>query len=365
MLPSLPVGRRVAFDAERGRLWVVCLHCGRWNLTPLEERWEAIEDCERRFRGTPLRVSTDNIGLARLSEGLELIRIGRALLPEIAAWRYGRSLLGWPRRLPGGATRVARLVRGAARRGADAVAAHVGVVPGGYDAVTWMRIRRRWNRIVDVVPTESGGRAVVRYSHLDETALVRPDPSEPWRLLVAHDGGTAVLSGDDGLRRAGKLLAAVNGRWASGDDVRGAIARLEDAGRPDGYFARVLSIAMRTAWGRVPDAPALLTAGAQPADSSEAERLALHITKRSFWGRGAVGSEPRTVLPRLPLVDRLALEMAANEDAERRAMRGELAALEAAWKEAEEIAEIADSLHERAPRLTDFPRWRPRLASSV
>jgi hypothetical protein len=43
-------------------------------------------------------------------------------------------------------------------------------------------------------------------------------------------------------------------------------------------------------------------------------------------------------------VDRLALEMAANEDTERRALEGELAELEAAWRDAEEIAAIADTL---------------------
>jgi hypothetical protein len=41
---------------------------------------------------------------------------------------------------------------------------------------------------------------------------------------------------------------------------------------------------------------------------------------------------------------RLALEMAAHEDIERRAMEGELTLLEAAWRDAEEIASIADSL---------------------
>jgi hypothetical protein len=43
-------------------------------------------------------------------------------------------------------------------------------------------------------------------------------------------------------------------------------------------------------------------------------------------------------------VDRLALEMAANEDSERRALEGELAALHSAWRQAEEIAAIADGL---------------------
>ena len=41
---------------------------------------------------------------------------------------------------------------------------------------------------------------------------------------------------------------------------------------------------------------------------------------------------------------RLALEMALHEEQERRALDGELSELERAWREAEEIAAIADSL---------------------
>ena len=83
------MGSRLAFDAARGRLWVVCRGCDRWNLSPLEERWEAIEAMERRFRDSRLRVSTDNVGLARLKESVDLIRIGEPQRPEMAAWRYG------------------------------------------------------------------------------------------------------------------------------------------------------------------------------------------------------------------------------------------------------------------------------------
>src|SRR5688572_13229580 len=91
VIESFPVGRRLAFDAAMGRLWVVCRGCQRWNLTPLETRWEAVDECERRFRSTRMRVSTDNIGLARLPDegGLDLIRIGKPQRPEFAAWRYG------------------------------------------------------------------------------------------------------------------------------------------------------------------------------------------------------------------------------------------------------------------------------------
>jgi len=58
-------------------------------------------------------------------------------------------------------------------------------------------------------------------------------------------------------------------------------------------------------------------------------------------------------------VDRLALEMAANEDTERRALEGQLAELEAAWRDAEEIAAIADTLlpsrrADAMARLFDF-----------
>src|SRR4051794_19417272 len=88
-IEHFPVGRRLAFDAAKGRLWVVCRSCERWNLTALEERWEAIEECERAFRGTRLRVSTDHIGLARVGDGTDLVRIGDPQRPEMAAWRYG------------------------------------------------------------------------------------------------------------------------------------------------------------------------------------------------------------------------------------------------------------------------------------
>jgi hypothetical protein len=38
------------------------------------------------------------------------------------------------------------------------------------------------------------------------------------------------------------------------------------------------------------------------------------------------------------------MEMAAHEEAERRALEGELHILEAAWRDAEEIAHIADDM---------------------
>ncbi|MBK7832510.1 MAG: hypothetical protein IPJ56_09245 [Gemmatimonadetes bacterium] len=68
-IETFPVGERLAFDPARGRLWVVCRSCERWNLSPLEERWEAIEEAEKLYRDTRRRVSTDNIRLAKLASG--------------------------------------------------------------------------------------------------------------------------------------------------------------------------------------------------------------------------------------------------------------------------------------------------------
>lgn len=84
-----PIGKRLAFDAERGRLWVVCRKCERWNLTPLEERWEAVEECEILFEKTRVRAQTENVGLAKLPDGTTLVRIGDPQRLEFAAWRYG------------------------------------------------------------------------------------------------------------------------------------------------------------------------------------------------------------------------------------------------------------------------------------
>jgi hypothetical protein len=61
--------------------------------------------------------------------------------------------------------------------------------------------------------------------------------------------------------------------------------------------------------------------------------------RKSFWN-----DDPKTGLLALATADRLAIEMALQEDSERRAMEGELAELERAWREAEEIAAIADDL---------------------
>ncbi|HET6229512.1 MAG TPA: hypothetical protein VFE05_05480, partial [Longimicrobiaceae bacterium] len=105
---EFPVGRTLAFDAGKGRLWAVCPKCARWNLAPIEERWEAVESSEKLFADARLRVQSENIGLAKLRDGTRLIRVGQALPGEMAAWRYGTQLVKRRRRyLAAGAVAVA------------------------------------------------------------------------------------------------------------------------------------------------------------------------------------------------------------------------------------------------------------------
>lgn len=337
-----PVGRRLAFDARKGRLWVVCTHCGRWNLTPLEERWEPIERCEQLFRDTWQRYTVENVGVARTRSRLELVRIGEALLPEVAAWRYGARLQRWARASAPTRGLLQRGRRLLARRVASALARGATIAGLSDHAVLRVSTLRRGNAVLAYGTDEKDRKIVIRYSHLAQAELIRPERDKPWRVRVAHDDGQSMLAEQSGLLTAGKLFAVLNFAAASSAEVQWAISKLGDANDPAGFFTRIASLAMRTEWGLHPDAPD--DGPAEPAASSAAERLALRLANRSFWGQGGTGSESATPLYRLPSVNRLALEMAANEDVERRALTGELDELREAWREAEEIAAIADDL---------------------
>ncbi len=324
VLEHFPVGRRLAYDAARGRLWVVCRKCERWNLTPLDSRWEAIEDAERLFRGTRLRASTDQVGLARLREGLELVRIGEPLRPEMAAWRYGDQFgRRWKRH-------VALSALGAAAVGGVVVAGPVmGLVSLGaaspilnvLNFATFFQASRRTTAKV-TIPGHEGELHVTR-QHLAGLLLV-PDASHGFRLHVtgvrrksswwsgpgggAQRAGAHDVYGTDALRVAAAILPKLNVNGASRRVVQDAVDLVEMGRSPEETFA-----------------------------------LVAHAQQRRVRSRNLQLGDGRT-LGAFPMAARLALEMASHEDAERRALEGELAELERAWQHAEEIAAIADDL---------------------
>ena len=297
LIEGFPLGRRLAFDAAKGRLWVVCRKCERWNLMPMEDRWEAIEECERQFASTRIRTSTDNIGLAKFSEGLVLIRIGNPMRPEFAAWRYGDQF--------GRRRKRAIMYTGAAVVGVGAVMA--GMAAAGVGAAFFPQIGNLVNqRTAAKLKTPDGRRLVVRHIHLPQ-ARIQPSSQHGWRLEVKHNKGTETFEGEEAARVAGILMPKVNSYGGSKDVVQRAVANIEAAGHPDRYLAETLrSIAA-------------------PGYAKRAEKK-------------------RSALQQLPKPAKLAVEMALHEEQERRALEGELAILEAAWREAEEIAGIADDL---------------------
>lgn len=325
-IEAFPVGRRLAFDAAKGRLWVVCQVCGRWNLSPIEERWEAVESCERLFRGQRLRVQTDNIGLAKLPEGIHLIRIGRPMRPEFAAWRYGdvfRRRLVRATLLGTGAAAAVAAAGGAvagAGAGASLVAAPLFIGPFVSLGMAGLLVRNNI-RSVDVLGTN--GRVLrVSSAHLDHTTFGTDDDGS-LRLSLRHSYWREELTGERARRALATLLVHANRSGARRRTISAAAEFIADAGDPSHAIALVSRESKRL--------------GAQAAVQA---KMQAHY---KWWKQRAALPNPGA-LHRLPPVHRLALEMALHESAEQRALDEELESLTQAWREAEEIAAIADDL---------------------
>ena len=310
---SFPTGRRLAFDAAKGRLWVVCRKCERWNLSPLDERWETIEQAERLYAETRRRVATAEIGFARLAGGTELVRIGAPLRPEFAAWRYGDQFGRRRTRqiliAGGGLAAVGALVAGGA-----AIGVSVASFGWMFSQFGRMAIRGSDESIVARVRTDDGRILLVRRRHLAESQL-SPGSDGTLALDLRYKNGQARFEGPEAMRIASMVVPAVNRFGGSRTTVAAAVGQIEQVGGPERYVEQL----------------------ARRAEFLTAVRGRPH----RFGRKGRPG---KTGLYGLTTVDRLGLEMALHEDAERRAMAGELALLEAAWRDAEEIAGIADNL---------------------
>jgi hypothetical protein len=299
VVEEFPVGRRLAFDSARGRLWVVCRKCERWNLTPLEERWEAVETCERIFRETRVRVSSENVGLARHAEGLELVRVGRPLRQEFAAWRYGDQFGRRRKRALlygiGGAAVLGAVVVGGVATGVISSAV---LAQSGNFYNLWMNGRTQ-------VKLRTGDGRVIKLKRPDllGTRLRAPDAGDGYRLEVRKGKRKEWFEGDEAERHIGVIMPKMNRMGGKEGVVRDAVSEIEHHGHPDGFLAAV-------------------------------------VTGDRFKDKHGVPG----YVNKMPTPTKLALEMALHEEQERRALEGELWRLERRWREAEEIAAIADDL---------------------
>ena len=307
-LEYLPRGRRVAFDAERGRLWVVCLRCKRWSLVPLLDRWEALEELEKIAvdRGHLLS-RTDNIAL--LAAGpVEIVRVGRSERREEAWWRYGRELRARRKRFK--QVSLAGTAVGAAAIG--------GWMTGGIGLfgawLLWEHAPRftirgaRWLRFGSAA--WRGRRECANCGYLFRS-LPYGDRAG---LRIEAGGGDEPLVVARSCPACGTMPDADEGLRLTGPDAERTLQRVLAYHHFEGASEKRINSATRLI-----------------EEVGGSEGLSRVLVKQG------------TRLGNLPRTGSIALEISANEDAERRLLQLELASLEAHWKREEELAAIIDS----------------------
>jgi hypothetical protein len=288
---GLGVGRRLAFDEWRARLWVICPKCARWNLTPLDDRLERIEVLARIAHSGRLLASTEQVALLRW-ERYDLVRVGKPLRVELAGWRYGERLAA---RARDRAKVVVPLTLAAVGLG---VAANV-AVGGSFGFLIWnmgdladrvyVGMVGRRTVVLDEPPVcdHCGAALELKAKHLQHARVV-PDAHHDLGVLLScpHcQREASLITGPDALAALRQGLAYLNVRRSSRRKAGEAASVVDRVGGPD--------------------------------------RLILDVARRELT--------LRSLLPER----QLALEMAVDE-------RAEMVELERQWREAEEIADIAD-----------------------
>jgi hypothetical protein len=298
LFSRIPPGLSFAYDPAAGRIWSICTRCRRWNLIPLEERYEAVEELERvvRDRGRDM-AATANIALFH-ADDLELVRIGSALTVERAVWRYGRQLAARAALNERPHRRIALITAGAVARagrtlGAWKLDSHAGIV----DVLRWQRFgsiawsgRTRCAYCGSVLHTLHFDSSWWLYPRIDQHELVVGVPCtrcDPWTPRHVFD-----VNGDDAHLLLRRALAYQHVTGADEHTVERATQLIRAAGSADSLLHGLSS-------GRT-----------------------------SLWSLGPLQT--------------LALEIAANHLAERRMLQGWLAGLEAEWRIEDEVARVVD-----------------------
>ena len=319
-LENLPLGRRLAFDPARGRLWAICRACKRWSLAPIEERWEALEELEKLARDKARLLSqTDNISLLK-SGPLEIVRVGKANLTEEAWWRYGRELATRRQQykrlsLAGSVAAGAAMVGGWATGGMTLIGMWFvwGNAPEAVtDAARWLRFggaawrgRRECSRC---------GHVFKSLNYRDRGALGLFPGAEPGEVDLVYRCPRCGHYRDGGLRLTGQEAESALRRTLAYHHFAGASER------------------------RVVSATRLIQEAGTPQDLM---RIVVKDGRR---------------LGDLQHTGAVALEIAANESAEQHLLELELAELEAHWRQEEELASIVDGELTPLPLLESLRR---------
>ncbi|PYP93071.1 MAG: hypothetical protein DMD34_12940 [Gemmatimonadetes bacterium] len=308
---GLGVGRRLAFDEWKGRLWVICPKCSRWNLAPLDDRLERIEALARAAGEGRVAAATEQVALIRW-QTYDLVRVGKPRRLEFATWRYGERLRARRREQLKFVLPVTVAAVGLAVAVNVAAGGSVGVFVWNMPNIarmlyTGMVGRRRVTLVEPPICERCGTVLQLRAKHVAYARVVRQTQQDVGLILSCpscHTEG-AMLVGHEAqaaLRQGLTYLALARGRQQR---VEEAARLVESAGGPD--------------------------------------QLIADVARRALTLRSLAGER------------RLALEMAVDE-------RLEIEELERQWKEAEEIAEIADGTLSSDPLLDqELNRIRKQL----
>ena len=291
---GLAVGRRFAFDPWKSRAWVICARCGRWNLTPLDTRLDAIGALERMAGAGRVAANTPQVSLIRVG-AYDVVRVGQPPRIEYATWRYGERLKAREREklkiiVPATIVVVGGMVAFNAAVG-GAMGGMVGNIPALVNSIYIGVVGNRKISIEPPICARCGTVLTLRAKHVQDARLTRSAQADLALLLNCPRCRSlgAQIEGPEAetALRAGLTYTNLKKGKKLKKKAESAASAVERSGGPEEFIRQT--------------------------------------TKREVLVKSLEAGEA------------LAIEMAVDEAAE-------LHELERQWRQAEEVAEIADGL---------------------
>jgi hypothetical protein len=291
---GLGVGRKFSFDPWKSRAWVICQRCGRWNLTPFDERIDTISALDRMAASGRVAATTAQVALIRVGP-YDVVRVGQPPRVEMATWRYGERMKARQKEQMKVMVPVAIAVVGltiavnAAAGGSMGV--FMGQIPNWTQGIYKGIVANRKVAIEPPICARCGKIMVLRAKHVKEARLQRATHADLALLLSCRS-----------CKREGALLEGADAETA----LRSGLTYVN--------LTRSRKLKKKAS-----------EAALQVDASGGAEAFLVRQAEREVKVGAYKGAEA------------LALEMAVDEQVE-------LREIERQWHDAEEIADIADNL---------------------
>jgi hypothetical protein len=291
---GLGVGRKFSFDPWKSRAWVICQRCGRWNLTPFDERIDTINALDRMAAAGRVAATSEQVALIRVGP-YDVVRVGRPPRVEMATWRYGERMKAREREKMKVMLPITVAVIGASIAFNAAVGGSMGgfmwQIPQMANGIYTWTVGNRKVAIEPPICARCGKVMVLRSRHVKEARLQHSTHTDLALLLMCRSckGEGALLEGADAETALRSGLTYLN-------------------------LSRTRKLKKKAS-----------EAATQVDAYGGAEAFLVRQAQREVKVSAYKGAEA------------LALEMAVDEQVE-------LRELERQWHEAEEVADIADNL---------------------